>query len=151
MNKHKKLTLTTEEREHLESLIHQGQAPARTQTRARILLMSDYSQGNHWTDTKVAEALLCERKTVWNVRQRYHQAGLEAALYDKERPGGPPKITGEVEAHLIALACSQPPEGHASWTVRLLAEQLVALEVVESISHVAVWDKLKKTNLNLGE
>jgi hypothetical protein len=151
MSKHKKLTLTTEERDYLESLIHQGKEPARTQTRARILLLTDNSQGKHKTDANIAEALLCGRKTVWNVRQRYFQEGVEAALYDKERAGAPPKITGEVEAHLIALACSEPPEGHASWTMRLLADRLVELEVLESISHVAVWDKLKKMNFNLGE
>jgi transposase len=144
MSKHRKVTLTTEERERLESMIHTGAEPARSQTRARILLLTDYSQGQHWHDEAIAAALMCSQKTVVNVRQRYITGGLNAALYDKARPGQVPKITGEVEAQLTLLACSDPPAGHARWTVRLLADRLVALEVVDSISHVAVWDRLKK-------
>ena len=145
MSKHRKINLTTEERERLESLIGSGAEPARTQRRARILLLSDYSEGKHWPDKAIAEALLCSQKTVVNVRQRYSQEGLEAALYDKEWPGAVPKITGEVEAQLTLLACSDPPEGYARWTMRLLADRLVQLELVDSISHVAVWERLKKT------
>ena len=144
MSKHREVTLTTEERERLESMIRTGDEPARSQTRARILLLTDYSQGQHWHDEAIAVALLCSQKTVVNVRQRYLTEGLHAALYDKPRPGQVPKITGEVEAQLTLLACSDPPAGHARWTVRLLADRLVALEVVDSISHVAVWDRLKK-------
>lgn len=150
MSKHRKVTLTTESRERLESIIHSGDEPARTQTRARILLLTDYSQGKHWSDEAIAAALLCSQKTVGNVRQRYVEEGLHAALYDKPRPGQTPKLTGEVEAHLTLLACSDPPEGHARWTVRLLADKLVELEIVEAISHVAVWERLKKTNCSLG-
>jgi len=146
MSKHRKVTLTTEERERLEGIIHSGDEAARTQTRARILLLTDYSQGKHWTDEAIAAALLCSQKTVVNVRQRYVEAGLEAALYDKPRPGQPPKLTGEVEAHLTLLACSDPPEGYGRWTMRLLADKLVELEIVEEISHVAVWERLKKMN-----
>lgn len=151
MSKHRKVTLTTEDRERLEGIIHSGDEPARTQTRARILLLTDHSQGTHWNDEAIAVALLCSQKTVVNVRQRYVEEGLEAALYDKPRPGQAPKLTGEVEAQLILLACSDPPEGYARWTMRLLADKLVELEVVEEISHVAVWERLKKTNCTPGE
>jgi transposase len=151
MSKHRKVTLTTEVRERLEGIIHSGEEPARTQTRARILLLTDHSQGNHWNDEVIAAALLCSQKTVVNVRQRYVAEGLEAALYDKPRPGQAPKLTGEVEAQLTLLACSDPPEGYARWTMRLLADKLVELELVEEISHVAVWERLKKTNCTPGE
>jgi transposase len=114
------------------------------------LLLTDYSQGEHWQDEAIAAALLCSQKTVINVRQRYLTEGLTAALYDKARPGQTPKLTGEVEAQLTLLACSDPPEGYAHWTMRLLADKLVELEVVESISHVAVWERLKKTNYTPG-
>lgn len=149
MSKHRKVTLTTEERERLESMIRTGDEPARSQTRARILLLTDYSQGQHWHDEAIGAALMCSQKTVVNVRQRYTAEGLSAALYDKARPGQAPKITGEVEAQLTLLACSDPPAGHARWTVRLLADRLVALEGVESISHVAVWERLKKRTATL--
>ena len=144
MSKHRKVTLTTEVRERLEGIIHSGDEPARTQTRARILLLTDHRQGHHWNDEAIAAGLLCSQKTVVNVRQRYVEEGLEAALYDKPRPGQAPKLTGEVEAQLTLLACSDPPEGYARWTMRLLADKLVELELVEEISHVAVWERLKK-------
>lgn len=150
MSKHRKVTLTTEDRERLEGIIHSGDEPARTQTRARIVLLTDHSQGKHWNDEAIAAALLCSQKTVVNVRQRYVEAGLEAALYDKPRPGQTPKLTGEVEAQLTLLACSDPPAGYARWTMRLLADKLVELEIVEEISHVAVWERLKKTNCTPG-
>ena len=89
--------------------------------------------------------------TISNVKKRYLAGGLEHGLYERPRPGAAPKIIGEVEAHLIALVCSDPPEGRARWTLRLLADKLVELELVETISHVAVGDALKKTNLNPGK
>jgi len=88
---------------------------------------------------------------VTNVKKRYFAGGLQESLHDRPRPGIPPKITGEVEAHLIAQVCSEPPEGHERWTLRLLADRLVELELVESISHVAVSKRLKKTKLSLGK
>ena len=94
--------------------------------------------------------LLCSTTTVGNICRRFGREGLVAALSEKPRPGKPPKVTGVVEAHLIALTCSQAPAGYGRWTLRLLAERLVALEVVESISHVAIRDVLKKMNLSLG-
>ena len=89
--------------------------------------------------------------TVSNVKRRYLKGGLEQGLHDRPRPGAKPKINGEVEAHLIAMVCSDPPEGKVRWTLRLLADKLVELELVETISHVAVGDALKKTNLSLGK
>lgn len=89
--------------------------------------------------------------TIYNLKERYFGEGLDRALYEKPRPGAKPKIDGEVEAHLIALACSDPPEGYDRWTLRLLADRLVSLEVIDAISHVAVGEALKKMNLSPGK
>ena len=88
--------------------------------------------------------------TVSNIKNRYLTGGLNRALHDLPRPGAVPKIDGEVEARLTALACSEPPQGRERWTLRLLAEELVSLELVDSISHVAVGNVLKKTRSSLG-
>jgi transposase len=98
----------------------------------------------------VAAALLCSPSTVANVRRRFNQGGLSAALYEKPRPGQKPKVTGDIEAKLTMLACSQPPEGHARWTLRLLAEQMIELEYIDYVSHVTVGEVLKKTKLSPG-
>jgi hypothetical protein len=127
MGKHTHIELTSEERTELEKLIRTGNAPARTHTRARILLLSDRSQGQKRTDQEVADAVLCCKNTVRNVRRRFLSGGLQAALYDKGWPGASPKFTGEVEAKLVMLACSEPPEGAARWTLRLLADKMVEL------------------------
>lgn len=145
------LYLTPDQREHLENLIHAGHAPARTQTRARILLLTDRSQGTFRTDQEVAAALLCSPGTVQSVRQRCRTEGVDAALYDKPRPGQAPKITGDIEAQITLLACSDPPEGQGRWTMRLLAERVVEMHLLESISHVAVWERLKKVNSSPGK
>ena len=151
MNTKHILHLTKEQRTHLESLIKSGSAPARVQTRARILLLTDRSQGQKLTDQQIADALLCSKPTVWRIRQLCVNEGMEAALYDKPRPGRTPKITGDIEAKLTVLACSDPPEGHGQWTLRLLADQIVELGYIDSISHVAIYDRLKKTKLSLGK
>jgi transposase len=96
------------------------------------------------------DAAMVSQGTVSNLKKRYFTGGLERALYDLPRPGAKPKIDGEVEAHLIALTCSDAPEGYDHWTLRLLADRLVTMEVVESISHVAVGDALKKMNSSPG-
>ena len=150
MSKYIPIQLTLEQRRELEGLLHRGNAPARTQTRARVLLLSDRSQGQTRTDGQVAEAVLCYKRTVGNVRRRFQEGGLQAALYDKPRPGAEPKFTGEVEAQLTVLACSDPPEGRARWTLRLLAGQMIELGYVDYISHVTVRELLKKTNSSLG-
>ena len=151
MSKQQHVYLNENERKELEQLIKSGTKSARVIARARTLLLLDRSQGKKRTITEVVEAAMVSQGTVSNTKKRYFSGGLQAALYDKPRPGAKPKITGEVEAHLIALDCSEPPEDHERWTLRLLADKLVALELVESISHVAVRDVLKKTNLSLGK
>jgi transposase len=142
--------LSEKERSHLKGLLRRGAAPARVQTRARVLLFTDRSLGQHRTHEQVAEAVLTSVSTAKRTRWRFLQEGLEAALAEKPRPGRPPKITGEIEAQLTVLACSQPPEGHAHWTLRLLAGRLVELGYLESISHVAVGNRLKKTRSSPG-
>ena len=145
------IKLTKEERTELSQLIKSGKHSARVLGRARILLLLDRSQGQERKLQEIAEAMLTSIGTVSNVKRRYLKDGLEHGLRDRPRPGAKPKIDGEVEAHLISLTCSEPPEGQARWTLRLLADKLVELELVESISHVAVRDALKKTNSSLGK
>lgn len=144
------ITLAEEERSELLQLIKSGKHSARVMGRARILLLLDRSQGQKRKLREIADAMLTSIGTISNVKRRYMKNGLEYGLHDRPRPGAKPKIDGEVEAHLIALVCSDPPEGQERWTLRLLADKLVELELVESISHVAVGDALKKTNLSLG-
>lgn len=151
MGKHKHIHLTKDERTELEQLIKSGRHSARVIARARAILLLDRGQGQERTIAEVVEAAMVSQGTIYNLKQRYFAGGLDEALYEQPRPGRPvTKMTGEVEAHLVALACSDPPEGYARWTLRLLADQLVALEVVDAISHTAVAKKLKKTNLSLG-
>lgn len=147
----KHIILTTEERTELSQLIKSGNHAARVLGRARILLLLDRSQGEQRKLQEIAAVMLTSMSRVCNIKKRYFAGGLEESLYDRPRPGAQPKITGEVEAHLIAITCSDPPEGQARWTLRLLADKLVELELVESISHVAIGDALKKTNSNLGK
>jgi transposase len=145
------IQLSEPERTYLEGLLHRGATSARVQTRARVLLLSDRSRGARHTDEEVAAAALTSVSTAKRTRWRFLQEGLEAALAEKPRSGRPPKITGEIEAQLTVLACSQPPEGHARWTLRLLADQLVELGYVESISHMAVSNRLKKMRSSPGK
>lgn len=141
--------LSTENRQELERLIRSGESSARTQTRARILLLTDESQKKKSTE-EIASALMCSLPTITNIRKKFMEGGLENALYDKPRPGAIPKITGEIEAQLTLLACSAPPEGRSRWTLQLLADKLVELKLLDSISDVAVMHRLKKMNLSLG-
>ncbi len=151
MSQQQPVNLKAEQRKALEEMIRKGETSARKQTRARILLLSDRSQGDKRSQAEVSEMLMCSATTVGNIRRRFAREGLASALSEKPRPGKPPKVTGEVEAHLVAVACSEPPQGHVRWTLRLLANRLVELGQVESISHAAVGDVLKKMNLSLGE
>ena len=140
--------LTAGDRRQLERLVSSGKHPARVLTRARILLRADAGDGGPgWEDAQVAEALECGDRTVARVRRRYAEGGLDAALYSK-RPTGRQyrKLDGRQEAKLIALACSDPPGGRGRWTMQLLADRLVELEVVESVSDETVRRVLKKTN-----
>jgi hypothetical protein len=150
MSKHTKLYLTDEQRSHLENLIRSGSAPARTQTKARILLMTDRNSGLVRKDAEIAESVMVNVATVGRTRRAFLSNGMDAVLYDRPRPGGKPKITGDIEAKLTMLACSTPPEGHERWTIQLLADKMVELNYIESISRVAVGKRLKKVNLSLG-
>lgn len=144
--------LTAGDRRQLQRLVSSGRHPARVLTRARILLRADAGAGGPgWEDAQVAEALECGDRTVARVRRRYTEGGLDAALYSK-RPTGRQyrKLDGRQEAKLIALACSDPPGGRGRWTMRLLADRLVELAVVESIDPATVWRTLKKTRSSRG-
>ncbi|MCW3094795.1 MAG: hypothetical protein JWL77_413 [Chthonomonadaceae bacterium] len=138
------LYLKPEQRAELETGIKSGHAPARVQTRARILLLTDRSTGDWRTDEQIAEILLCSRATVANVRHRFLQEGLAAALVEKPRPGRAPKITGDIEAQIALIACSNPPEGQARWTVRMLTARVIELGLLETIDHTTIWERLKK-------
>ena len=145
--------LTDEERLELESLIRTGKASALTLARARILLKADQGdKGEAWTDGEIAQALEVAPKTVFNIRRRWVEEGLEAALTRKkqEHPSRRRKLDGKAEAKLVATCCGPAPEGRARWTVRLLANTLVELEAVESISPETVRRTLKKMQLSLG-
>jgi transposase len=132
--------LTAEEREHLLQVIRRGQQSARKITRARILLKA----ADGWPDDHIAAALDVGVATVERTRKRFVEANL-AALNDRPRPGARPKLDGKQEAHVIALACSQAPEGQAHWTLRLLAGKVVEFGFAESFSREAVRRVLKKT------
>ena len=148
----KHIELPQDEKTELEQLIKSGEHKARVIGRARVLLLLNRSQGEKRTLSQVAEATMLSSVSVSHIKRRYFEGGLDRALYDKPRPGRPvTKMTGDVEAQLIALTCSEPPEGYDQWTLRLLADGLVQLEAVDSISHVAVGETLKKMNSNRGK
>ena len=152
MKKKYVVTLTEEERARLQGQIGAGQGSARKLMHARILLKADEGPGgSDWSDAAIAEALEAGHATVERVRRRFVEEGLEAALSRRApRRVYARKIDGEAEARLIALTCGEPPEGRARWTLRLLAERLVALEAVEAVSYETVRRTLKKTNSSLG-
>lgn len=134
------VTLTEAERAQLRTLIGSGEAPARMLTRARILLKANQGEGGPgWTDAAIAGALEVHPTTVARVRRAFVDAGMEAAL-SRKRPDRvyPRLLDGAAEAHLVAVACSDPPAGRERWTLRLLADELVRLEVVEAISYETV-------------
>jgi transposase len=139
--------LEPREREDLHKLVSKGKGAARKLTHARILLKADDSEGRPgWTDERIAEALGVTRQTVEHVRQRCVEQGLEAALERKKREHGPtlPILDGAKEAKLVAICCSKPPPGRRRWTLHLLADRLVELNIVESISPDTVRRALKK-------
>ena len=139
--------LTAEERAKLTDLVSKGKAAAHKIKHANVLLKIDVD-GPMWSDEQAAEAFACSPRTVFSIRQRLVEEGLEAALARKkrERPPIEPLMDGEKEARLVQIACSQPPEGQARWTLKLLAEEMIALDVVESISTQTVMRTLKKTS-----
>lgn len=151
MNKKYVVELTIEERTQLEALVSKGKVAGYKIRHAQMLLKADAGEdGPGWSDEPIAEAFGGGRCTVERLRKRLVEHGLEAALGRQKRTHYTRKLDGDAEAHLIALACSGAPEGHGSWSLRLLADRLVALKVVDSVSHMTVQRVLKKTNSSLG-
>ena len=138
--------LTPEERDQLEYMVRAGRSSARVTTRARILLKTDEG----WSAPRVAQALDVAEGTVFRIKRWYAEDGLEGALKDRVQAHRHRKLDERAEAHLIALACSPAPEGHDHWELRLLADRMVELGVVESLSHETVRLHLKKTPLSRG-
>jgi transposase len=148
-----KVTLTVEEREQLRELIAAGKASAKKLAHARILLKADAAGGGpDWDDARIAQAVEVSSRTVERVRQRFVEQGLEAALVRKKqvRPSRQRKLDGAAEARLVAIACSQPPDGRARWTMQLLADRLVELRAVDEVSDETVRRCLKKTRSSRG-
>ena len=144
------VTLSNEERQHLETLSQTGKASAYIITHARILLKADTTQPTGgWCDIDISAALDVGTATVERLRQQFVEAGLEACLSRKTRIYEQ-LLDSEQEAYLIAIACGSPPTGQSRWTLRLLSERLVELGHIESISHETVRQTLKKMNLSLG-
>ncbi len=141
-----RVDLTQSEREQLLDIARKGKTSARKVKRSLILCKADEGL----TDQQVSQALLVGPSTVSRVRRRFVEEGLESALKERPRPGQRCKLDGKQEAHLVAVACTPAPEGRAHWTLRLLADRVVALEFADSISPETVRQVLKKTNLNRG-
>jgi len=147
-----RVTLTKEEREELEAMTHRGKMHARRFIHARALLLCDAGpHGPAWNVADVAAALGVSSRAIEHLKKRFVEEGFEAALERKPREKPPREVIfdGAFEARLIALACSDVPEGHRRWTVRLLADKAVELKFAESVSHMTVQRVLKKTNLSL--
>ena len=147
MNKKYIVRLTKEERTELKGIIKKGKTSAYKVKHANILLQAN-AEGPNWSDEEIAIVFHCHTNTVRNIRQRFVEQGLEEALERKEQdqPSREKILDGAKEAKLIALSCSTPPEGHNEWTLRLVADKLVELEVVSNISHETVRRTLKKTS-----
>lgn len=138
--------LSDDERQQLRTLIHGGTARARMINRAQILLHA--AEGKR--DEEIAAALHTSASTVWRIRKRFTEDGLHAALHEVVRPGGARKLTGEQEAYVVALACSTPPDGRKEWTMQLLADKVVALDMAEAISDETIRRTLKRGASNHG-
>ena len=140
----KKIKLSKKEQKELTQVIRSGQHKARKITRCRILLLAHEGK----SDGEIQEALKVSRGTIARIKDRYEKGGFNNALEEQARPGAPLKFNGKQRAKITAIACSTPPEGRARWSLRLLADHLVELKIVESIDHDTVSEILKKTNLN---
>ncbi len=140
------IELSDQDKAELIDIVTKGKSSARTILRANILLASDWRSEKYMTVSEISKAYHTTPTTVQNVRTSYCEKGLEATIHRKKRetPPIPAKVTGEVEAHVIALACGEPPEGYSKWTLRLLADKTVELGYIDSISHVTVSTILKK-------
>jgi len=147
-----KVTLTKEERKELEELSTKGKRAARTVLYARALLLLDAGEhGQKWIVSKVAEALGTSTRSLEKLKKQFVEEGLWSAIERKQRIKPPREVIfgGEFEAHLLALACSEAPEGRERWTMQLLAEKMVELKFVETVSTMTVCNTLKKMNLSL--
>jgi len=146
MNKKYIVRLTDEERETLRSIVKKLSGSSQKVRRAQILLKAD-ADGPDWTDKRIAEAFSCRTKTVENIRQRLVTEGFDVALDGRKREAPPRKyrLDGHQEAEVIALRLGKPPAGFANWSLRLLAEKVVELEIVDSVCHETVRQTLKKT------
>lgn len=144
------IELSSSDRKILQNIVKKGTSPAKAILRANILLSSDRNNKKHMTVAEIADTYHTTPTTVQNVRTSYANNGLEATIARKRRetPPIPPKVTGDVEAHIIALACGNPPEGYTKWTLRLLADKCVELNYADSLSHMTIARVLKKTNLS---
>jgi len=147
-----KITLAKEEREKLATLVNKGKGQVRRLRRARILLMADEAQENGgWKDADIAKALGAHERTVERTRQKCVEMGIEAALnHTRPKKTRSKVLDGETEARLVQLACSEAPDGRERWSLQLLADKLIELEVVETVSRETVRTTLKKMNLSLG-
>lgn len=145
------IELSEQDKTTLLDIVHKGASSARTILRANILLASDRRSETYMTVSEIADVYHTTPTTVQTVRTSYCENGLEATINRKKRetPPIPAKVTGEVEAHVIALACGNPPEGYSKWTLRLLADKTVELGYIDSISYVTISTILKKMNLSL--
>jgi transposase len=147
-----RITLNLEERAGLEQLVSAGKTAARKVTHARVLLLADEKHGDACADAEIISALGISLRTVERLRKRFVTEGLEAALAHRPQPPRPDKIKikGNVEQKLVELACSDPPRGRCHWTLQLLADELVVLGLVDTISTVTVWQALKKMTSSRG-
>ena len=142
-----RVKLSKDERQYLQKIVESGKDKARKITRCRVLLLADEAKGK--TDAEISDALDVCLATIFNIRRRYCYRGLERAISEAARSGQPPKFKGKTMAKITAIACSKPPEGHARWSLRLLADYIIELDVVETISYQSIRNILKKTNLSL--
>jgi transposase len=143
--------LTPDQRRALEELVHTGECSAHAARRARILLKADANGPDAWPDERIAGALDVSRMTVARARQRFAAEGLHATLHKKKATGRQYRsLDGAQEARLVAIACSEPPAGHARWTLELLADRLVELRVIDSVHPSTVCRTLKKMNSSRG-
>jgi len=147
MSKRIEIELSAEDRQTLQQLTRKGKISARKLNRVRILLLADEGRA----EGDISEILGTSGNTIWRTKKRYTEGGLDWALNEQARVGAPSKLDGKQEAFLVALACSDPPEGRETWTMQLLADKLVELDIVPAISDETVRTILKKTNSNRGK
>jgi len=145
MKKRIRIQLKDKDRKRLKAIISKGREKARKITRCRILLLSDKKEPN----SRIAKVLDIALLTIRRIQQRYVEDGMNAAIEERPRSGKPPKFSGKQQAKITALACSTPPEGRSRWTLRLLADKVVELKLVNDISYKTVGEILKKMNLSL--